>query len=65
MKKLEIIAKGSQEDELGRELLESIYKIVQNYESMEVAVLTDTVTGGAAQNFGFWSRKPGRTEGRG
>lgn len=64
MKKLEIVVNGDQEEEMGRDLLDSIDKAIRNYESMEVSVRADTVTGGSVQNFGFWSRKPGRTEGR-
>ena len=64
MKRLEIVVNGDQEEEMGHALLDSIDKIIQDYEGMEVSVRADTVTGGSVQNFGFRNHKPGRTEGR-
>ncbi len=64
MKKLEIMVSGDQEEAMGRELLDSIDKVIRNYEGMEVSVQADTITGSTVQNFVFWSRKPGRREGR-
>lgn len=64
MKRLEITINGDQEEEMGRALLAGIDKVFRDYESVEVSVRADTVTGSAIQNFGFWSRKLGRKEGR-
>ena len=65
VKKIEIVVNGDQEEEMGRRLLDSINKVIQDYGGMEVSVRADTVTGGSVQNFGFRNHKPGRTEGRG
>lgn len=64
MKKLEIVVNGDQEEEMGRALLDSIHKVIQDYGGMEVSVRADTITDGPVQRFGFWSRKPGKTAGR-
>lgn len=65
MKKLEIAVSGDGEEEMARALLAGIDKVLRDYEGMEVSVRADDVTGSAIRSSGFWSRRPGRKEGRG
>lgn len=44
MKKLEVVIKDEQEEEMGREMLSGIYGVIQKYGCMGVSVRADTIT---------------------
>mgnify|MGYP001145355215 FL=1 len=43
MKKLEVVIKDEQEEEMGREMLSGIYGVIQKYGCMGVSVRADTI----------------------
>lgn len=43
MKRIEVLVKGRQEEEMGRELLAGIYGVIQGYGCTDVSVRADTI----------------------
>lgn len=46
MKKIEVVIKGEQEEEMGRELLAGIYGVIQNYGYTDMSVRAGTIADG-------------------